>query len=571
MQRIRAHLRTAVFLLALITILAGTLVPAPIAIATDEAPPGEGGNIIGPGLSSFPPGYNPLTGLPVTDPANLELPAVLTSITNFPVSARPQAGTSFAPYIFELYISNGMTRFLSLFYGDYPEIEIPVSGDCPIREEPFVASGLILGNYVWHDENGDGLQNFDEGPVSGVCVNLYNAETDELLESTSTDSNGYYGFNIQAEQPYYLKFVQPTGMTFTQQDLGDDDFADSDADPDTGLTPPINVTGHAFGWDVGFIGEGNPADLDGGEGGANNGSGDSSGENQSDTTTSSSEEITTTNSDFTNPGTWVGNWIEDLVIGPVRSGRLPYKWIRNWFSWSCLIYAGKSEEVDIPGCASVFGSDESDINSAFLSVTRLKEIAEQSKAPGQPIDYSGNTYHDLAPSSGQYDGPLSQGLSASGDANEVLMFYNFYNQALWRFDPLSGGYLRYTDLADGSGMFYSATDRLNGRQLIFHNVIVLFAQHNALTPTIIDINLEYTEGPAILFRDGKAYKIAWRTFGSDPETGRQQPIRFVDENGNPVPLHPGQTWVHMVTYTSQAWEQSPGKWKVRFYAPPGTE
>jgi len=155
----------------------------------------------------------------------------------------------------------------------------------------------------------------------------------------------------------------------------------------------------------------------------------------------------------------------------------------------------------------------------------------------------------------------------------VLIFYNYFNQAQWLFDPLSGGYLRYIDNADGTGLFYPAIDQLNERQQIFHNVIILFANHYALKPTIIDIELEFARGPAILFRDGKAHRIFWSTLAGEyeQETGQQRPIKFVDIDGNLFPLHPGQTWVHIVTMNTSAWEEEPGKWKVRFYAPPGTQ
>jgi len=42
----------------------------------------------------------------------LQFPALLVSISHFPVEARPQAGLSFAPYVFEIYITEGATRFL---------------------------------------------------------------------------------------------------------------------------------------------------------------------------------------------------------------------------------------------------------------------------------------------------------------------------------------------------------------------------------------------------------------------------------------------------------------------------
>jgi hypothetical protein len=472
-----------------------------------------------------------------------------------------------------MFISEGMTRFLTLFYGDFPIAEVPVTGECSIRTEPFVATGLILGNYVWHDGNGDGLQNIGEGPIAGVCINIYDADSDELLDSTSTDSNGFFGFNVEADRRYYLKFVPPSGMDFTEPDQGVDDFADSDADKDTGLTPVFSLESNDFSWDAGFIGSGNQAGMEGqGQEGVS-GQGEGSTGTESETNQQQVTQVTNSTENFKTPGEWIGKWIIDIVIGPVRSGRQPYKRILEWFTWGCLVYAGKSDEVDIPGCASVFGSDETDVNSAYMSISRLKEVAKQRQVPGEIPDYSGNTYLKLPASNGQYSGPEIPTLPGSGDANEVTMFYNFLNQARWVYDPLSGGYLRYTDAADGSGMFYPATDRLNGRQLIFHNVIVMFARHSVITPTIIDIHLDYQEGNAILFRDGKAYKIIWSTLSDDQarETGRNRPVKFVDSAGNPVPLHPGQTWVHIVTLNTEAWEQSTGNWKVRFYAPPGAK
>src|SRR3989304_6080539 len=75
---------------------------------------------LGPNLNQFPAGVNPLTGLPGATADNLDLPAVLVSLANFPPSARPLTGLSFAPQVYEIYITEGMTRFLTVFYGDFP-------------------------------------------------------------------------------------------------------------------------------------------------------------------------------------------------------------------------------------------------------------------------------------------------------------------------------------------------------------------------------------------------------------------------------------------------------------------
>ncbi len=152
-----------------------TLTPSvtPTASTASTPQPRQHLNNYGPELEDFPTGYNPLTGLPAQDPSMLNLPAVLVSISNMPVTARPQAGLSFAPWVFELFIGEGSTRFMSVFYGDYPRSIPNVSGDCPVREERFIPDGTWIGNRVWLDENADGQQNAWEVGVSGICVLLY--------------------------------------------------------------------------------------------------------------------------------------------------------------------------------------------------------------------------------------------------------------------------------------------------------------------------------------------------------------------------------------------------------------
>ncbi|NQU29045.1 MAG: DUF3048 domain-containing protein, partial [Anaerolineae bacterium] len=72
----------------------------------------------GPNQDDFPEGINPLTGLSVSDPSLLEEPALLISVPHFPISARPQSGLSFSPWVFEFLIGEGTTRLLAVFYGE---------------------------------------------------------------------------------------------------------------------------------------------------------------------------------------------------------------------------------------------------------------------------------------------------------------------------------------------------------------------------------------------------------------------------------------------------------------------
>ncbi len=348
------------------------------------------------GAPQTPPGVNPLTGLPVSDSANLALPPALVSISNFPASTRPQAGLSSAPIVFETYIGEGMTRFLAIFYGDYP------------------------------------------------------------------------------------------GQATDQQ-------------------------------------------------------------NSQATTAEAS-------------------------IGPIRSGRISFEKIRKLYS-GFLVMAGGYKGVmqNLREYTNVYGSDGSDINSAMIPVTRLEQIAQATSQKLDTASLTGLRFETQIP--------------ANGKAGAVIWLpYSYYNQIFWRYDTASGAYHRYQDNADAKN-FIQATDRLTGEPLSIENVVILFADHEKISNTIIDLKLGFIDrAPALLFRDGQVYQIFWTTANGDyeKETGKLRPIRFMDADGNPFPLKPGQTWIETVTtatYTyetadSQSWydlkttrQPGSGVWVVRFMAP----
>lgn len=352
------------------------------------------------GPQTYPPDVNPLTGLPVENPDNLLLPPALVSITNFPISSRPQAGLSFAPFVFELYIGEGMTRYLALFYGDFPQAA---------------------------------------------------AQTEPGSSSTLTDN---------------------------------------------------------------------------------------------------------------------------AMVGPIRSGRLPYESIRKLFNGFLVMASGSSAVVpSLSQYANVYGSDADNVNSALIDVNKLEKIAADHQKRLNERQLQGNLFAEQT--------------TADGAAGErIWLMYSFGNQINWQYDPPSGAYLRFQDNADGT-TFTQMTDRLTEEALTFENVVILFAPHEVVSPTIIDVNLLYMKKmPALLFRDGQMHKIYWTTLSEDyeKETGHMRPMRFVDGEGNPFPLKPGQTWVEVVPQftpyrevpdstlfydLANKTEPGSGVWAVRFYPPEG--
>ncbi len=477
----------------------------------------------GPEAEDFPANVNPLTGREVLDPSLLKLPAVLVSISNMPVTARPQAGPGFASWVYELYIGEGTTRFLNVFYGDYPRLVPNVSGGCAVRAEIFYPNGDWIGDRVWLDENRNGHQDAWEVGVGGVCVRLLNGNSREVLAETTTDSNGYYAFE-RAEGEVILQIVQLDAYQFTQSDVGDDD-RDSDVDS-TGETRISTADSTAPLWDAGLILVEEPV-------------------------ATPSPVVTGTPSNWFIPA--------EPYVGPIRSGRLTYNQIGHMFPNSCLVYSGAAWDIGemLDACEIIPGVDRFTPNSSLLTVRRLRQLAEENLNPRQPVNYSGNLFADETPAGGQ-------------PANMINVFYHAYTQSAWRYDPISGTYLRWTDLADGTGTLVPATDRLTGRQMRFENVIVVFAQHNRYRHNQLEVDFRLGQKqPAFLFRNGQAFQILWSTANRawEKTTGLVRPMHFTDRQGNLVPLRPGRTWIHIVTLFSSVTDEGNANWLVQFVQP----
>ena len=94
-----------------------------------------------------------------------------------------------------------------------------------------------LGDKVWLDSNGNGLQDAGEPGLSGVTVNLCNA-ANQIVATTTTDAAGNYLFSNLTPGSYSVLFVAPAGYTLTTQDANANasDTLDSDANVATGKT-----------------------------------------------------------------------------------------------------------------------------------------------------------------------------------------------------------------------------------------------------------------------------------------------------------------------------------------------
>ena len=264
---------------------------------------------------------------------------------------------------------------------------------------------------------------------------------------------------------------------------------------------------------------------------------------------------------------------DSAEIGPVRSGRVSYEHLRKLYNgFLVMASADPSVGATLNQANNVYADDPGDVNSAMVNVNQLEKLAQSQQTKTGAVDLQGLAFNPAVPTGGQ-------------NAKSLWVPYALLDQVIWRYKDADGSYHRFQDQADGK-TFVEATDRLNGDALTYENVVVLLATHHAYAETIIDVDLlGIKRAPALLFRDGKVFNIFWTTANGEYErkTGKLRPIRFIDAEGNPFPLKPGQTWVHIMPNYSPVYETvdsevyydkteskatpGSGNWAVRFYAP----
>lgn len=87
-----------------------------------------------------------------------------------------------------------------------------------------------LGGFAWKDFNDDGLRQNFEAPLGGVQVELVSAAGVPSGRFATTDITGFYEFDNLAIGDYRVQFQPVPSFVFAPQNVGSDEFIDSDAD-----------------------------------------------------------------------------------------------------------------------------------------------------------------------------------------------------------------------------------------------------------------------------------------------------------------------------------------------------
>lgn len=107
-----------------------------------------------------------------------------------------------------------------------------------------VVGAYCIGDWVWDDSDGDGLQDASESGLAGVGVYIgrdddNNGRIDRILATTNTSSTGHYLFCYLAPATYLVEFDAAPGCINTLANQGNNDAIDSDASVGYGITSPI--------------------------------------------------------------------------------------------------------------------------------------------------------------------------------------------------------------------------------------------------------------------------------------------------------------------------------------------
>ena len=128
--------------------------------------------------------------------------------------------------------ANGKTQIVKLLAGEFN-----ASLDAGIYKP------ASLGNFVWVDTNGNGIQDGGEPGLDGVTVNLLDSNMVQVPgKTTVTSGGGAYSFTGLVPGDYIVQFVTPGGYVQTAQNVPNDGTnQDGNTDSDAGTLGKTEV------------------------------------------------------------------------------------------------------------------------------------------------------------------------------------------------------------------------------------------------------------------------------------------------------------------------------------------
>ena len=231
---------------------------------------------------------------------------------------------------------------------------------------------------------------------------------------------------------------------------------------------------------------------------------------------------------------------DPLRIRPLRSARLVSLELAPQYD-AALVHTGASDPIRF----KLSESDICDLDEYFNS--KPYSVLEGYDWRGRFYTDSQRIHDYLMEKGWETSGPSegfvfsTEGSSPPGGAPASTVHVPYPKLCVvdWTFDSERGSYLRQVQGAPH-------TDGNTGEQIAAANVIILYARHDAtdivedtLGNTAIDIVLR-GEGRVQVCRDGVLIEGKWQ------RDELKEFARFLGNDGSPIPLKPGKTWIQLV-------------------------
>ena len=227
------------------------------------------------------------------------------------------------------------------------------------------------------------------------------------------------------------------------------------------------------------------------------------------------------------------------VAGPVRSARPVDVDLLSGLGASGFAYSGARAEVQgmlastpsvrvIEGVSGFFRDDARRApHNLYVEPEVVRTVVESRGA--RPLVDIGWTFDDVAPE-GALQCPASAPACPDPGASVVIEMSRS-SRSGWTYDPDAGVYRRDQNgrpfLAAGPGEIGAA------------NVVVLATRHYVGASGYDETDATTAGAPALVLRDGRRYEARWE------KPTATDLLRILTPDGQPFPLKPGATWVHL--------------------------
>lgn len=239
---------------------------------------------------------------------------------------------------------------------------------------------------------------------------------------------------------------------------------------------------------------------------------------------------------------------ESQVIGPTRSAR-PSDIDITYYLNPLLICSGGAQGVMSMIQAAGMMYIAEDVTHFWRDRSRRAphNLYTSTALLRQYLAEQGDSYNAL-PASGLIfsnpqgegeEGPVEESVMVNTASTINIAYKAAVCAASYQYDPASDTWLHSIQGAPHNDLTTGA--RVAPRNVIVQYVTVTNSAQRDVTGAPVPISQVIGSGNCLVFTGGKAYHATWR------KGSRNVPTTYTDENGNPIPLRPGQTWIHLVS------------------------